>query len=147
MADTKEMKDYFTRMYETSMNEGEFTLAREWCDTGFSCENPDYEISGHQGIVDSIEMQRDRLDNFHFEIEFLSVSEDCLALAWKITGRHVKEMYEVPPSGKDIEVRGLSLHELVDGKSIGGWSNSDYVPVLEAAYESAKAEGKLPVSA
>ena|SRR5688572_13870991 len=144
MSPNEKLRQKFLHMYDRAMHHGDYGPTEELCKLTFACSNPSYEIEGITGIKRSIDNQRAAFEGMKFTIDFCFACEEGLALAWTISGRHVKEIYGVPPSGKYFEAQGLSVHELADGKSIGGWSCGAVTEKLKAAYEEAKREGTLP---
>jgi len=144
MSNNEEIRLKFLHMYDRSMHFGDYGPTEELCSVAFACTNPNYEIDGISGIKNSIDSQRNAFEDFHMEIDFSFASDDGVGLSWRLTGRHVNEIYGVPPSGKRIEAQGLSIHELADGKSIGGWSAGNVLEKLREAYAEAEAEGSLP---
>ena len=147
MSTAEDTRVKFLHMYDRAMHHGDFGPTEEFCMPNFACTNPNYEINGIDGIKKSINMQRAAFENLRFEITLSFATEEGIALVWEMSGRHVKEIYGVQPSGKQFSAQGISVHELSDGKSIGGWSCGDVVKNLAAVYEEAKAEGSLPVKA
>jgi hypothetical protein len=46
----------------------------------------------------------------------------------------------LPPSGKSFKVTGVSIHELVDGRSIGVFSSANFIEILGALHAQMLAE-------
>ena len=133
MPNAEETRMQFLHMYDRAMHHGDFGPTEELCMPNFACTNPNYEISGIDGIKNSINMQREAFENFKFTVVLSFATEDGIALVWQMSGRHVKEIYGVKASGKEFQAEGISVHELQDGKSIGGWSCGDVVKKLTEA--------------
>ncbi|KQX22606.1 hypothetical protein ASD39_08405 [Sphingomonas sp. Root50] len=147
MVDPETTRMNFLHMYDRAMHHGDYGPTIEHCKPAFACTNPAYEIAGIDGIKRSIDMQREAFEGLRFDINLSFATDDGIAIVWTMSGRHVKEIYGIPASGKDFVAEGLSVHELADGKSIGGWSCGAVVDRLRANYEQAKADNSLPAEA
>lgn len=86
---------------------------------------PDYEgmdISearpqqGPAGIRQSIARYLQAFPDLHFTEEWFIAQGDRLALAWMAQGTHQGMLMNIPATGHYIQVRGVSLLTLVDGK-------------------------------
>jgi predicted ester cyclase len=147
MVDAETTRMNFLNMYDRAMHHADYGPTEEFCKPVFACTNPNYEISGIDGIKRSIDMQREAFEGLKFDINLSFATDDGIAIVWTMSGRHVKEIYGVPASGKHFSADGISVHELADGKSIGGWSCGAVRDRLLALYEEAKATNTLPVEA
>ena len=56
-------------------------------------------------------------------------------------GIHARPLFGVAASGQPVEIRMLSIHRVVDGRSTGGWTSSNYVEALKAAHHRDSAPG------
>ena len=138
----KDVRAQFLNMYYR-MLEGDFGPARQLVSPDYVCTNPRRRnIEGIDHMIRAVAEQRDALEGMSMEVLFSYGSEEGFSLAYLVRGRHVKELFGVPPSGKQIEAMGLTMRRLVNGKSVNGWSCSSIVQTLKAAYEQAQAEGK-----
>lgn len=147
MIDPETVRMNFLHMYDRAMHHGDYGPTIEHCKPVFACTNPNYEIDGIEGIMRSINMQREAFEAMKFEINLSFATDDGIAIVWTMSGRHIKEIYGIPASGKEFVADGISVHELADGKSIGGWSCGAVTKVLQENYEAAKAENSLPAEA
>lgn len=146
MSQTVDLKSEFYKMYDDSLNHGEFEQTHKMCMPDAAFHGPNGMVVGTEAIIALIKSQRAAFDDFRYEIEFIFANEEGVGIVSMTRGRHMRELFGIPPSGRKIEIRMLSMHRLVDGRSIGGYTSSHYVETLRAAYEEAKAEGTLPTS-
>ena len=146
MSADRNLKSKFLAMYDTALNHGDFALTREMCMPDASFLGPNGVVTGTDAIIALIQSQRAAFADFRYEVEFIFASEEGVGVASVTRGRHVRELFGVPPSGRNVEIRMLSIHKLKNGRSIGGYTSSHYAETLCAAYELAKAEGTLPAA-
>lgn len=142
MPNVEQLKRSFSEMY-TEAYRGNFAPTYANCAKDFACTNPMNPIIGVDEIVESIKKQIDALEDVSIDISFSFAGEEGFGIVYEISGRHVKELFGFPPSGEMVRVPGVSIHELVDGKSIGGWSCAWFSEQLTSAYKKAEAAGTL----
>jgi SnoaL-like polyketide cyclase len=137
-----EFADMYLRAYE-----GDFQAVRDLCSPSWICRNPLAPMQSIDAVIMSIQEQRAAFEASKFEIEYAFAGEGGFGVVYTLSGRHVKEIFGLPPSGKYVKVAGISIHELIDWKSIGTFPSASFVETLTAAYDQAKAEGTLPEQA
>lgn len=121
----------FTQMYVDAYR-GDFTLVREIINTDFMCRNPIQPTGGVEELVAMLQAQIDAFADLRFEVRSAFASEDGFGIAYAISGRHVKPVFGLAPSGKAFTVTGVSIHEIIDGRSIGVFSSANFIEVLGA---------------
>lgn len=138
MPSADENRRCFTQMYVDAYD-GDFTLVRELMSDAFVCRNPLQPAEGVEQLVAMLQAQVDAFEDLTFKVRSSFASEDGFGIAYAIGGRHVKPVFGIRPSGRSFEVTGVSIHEIVDGRSIGVFSSANFLEVLGAA---APAEGE-----
>jgi predicted ester cyclase len=76
-------------------------------------------------------------DNARFEISNYIVQGNAVAWRWTIRGTHTQPIMGVQPTGKPVEIAGLSAAVLKDGKVVEHWEFSDDQSVLAQLQEAA----------
>jgi steroid delta-isomerase-like uncharacterized protein len=46
-------------------------------------------------------------------------------------GRHAGELMGIPATGRDVEVEGIAIHRIADGKIVEHWAVSDLASLLQ----------------
>ena len=121
----------FTQMYIDAYR-GDFTLVREIISAEFLCRNPLQPAGGIDELIAMLRAQIDAFEELKFEVRSAFASEEGFGIAYAISGRHVKPVFGLVPSGKRFTVTGVSIHEIADGRSIGVYSSANFVEVLGA---------------
>lgn len=122
----------FTQMYVDAY-QGDFALIREIMSPAFVCRNPLQPTEGVDELAAMLQAQIDAFEDLTFKVRHSFASEDGFGIAYIIGGRHVGPVFGLEPSGKRFEVTGVSIHEIVDGYSMGVYSSANFVEVLGAA--------------
>lgn len=129
MPTADENRRRFTQMYVDAYD-GDFTLVRELMTAAFVCRNPLQPAEGVEQLVAMLQAQVDAFEDLTFRVRSSFASEDGFAIAYAIGGRHMKPVFGLQPSGRSFEVTGVSIHEIVDGRSIGVFSSANFAEVL-----------------
>jgi steroid delta-isomerase-like uncharacterized protein len=95
---------------------------------------PDMKAHGADGVLRTPEMFADfqralrgALPDVHVDVRHCVGGRDMMAVHWFATGTHTGEAPGLPkPSGKRIEVSGLTLVRLEGGKIAEGWDDFDH---------------------
>lgn len=53
------------------------------------------------------------------------LQEDLVVVRWVETGQHVGPFFNLKPTGKPFEARGLTMYRLKDGKIVESWLGID----------------------
>lgn len=130
----------FVEVYDRAMNHGDVELVYELYSPDFACRNPHYSASGYEEISQSVERQRRAFPDLRFEIDFIFATDEGLTICWTMRGTHEHELYGIPPSGRFLEMQGISVHRLVDGRSMGGYSAADVKEQMAEAHEAVSNE-------
>jgi len=133
-----ELKAQFARMYDRAINHLDFDLTRRLCTADAEFKTSTGVIRGTGEIIRLIELQHASFDAFHLEVTFIFAHDSGLGVSWVATGRHVAEFAGVPPSGEIVRIQGISIHKLVDRRSVGGWVCSSTIDALERALRAAQ---------
>ena len=65
------------------------------------------------------------MPDYHMLMEDQFATEDRVVCRWRVMGTPTGEIFGVPPSGRPIEIEGVSIWEFVDGKARRGWVYSN----------------------
>ena len=95
---------------------------------------PDMKAHGADGVLRTPEMFADfqrairgALPDVHVDVRHCVGGRDMMAVHWFATGTHTGEAPGLPkPSGKRIEISGLTLVRLEGGRIAEGWDDFDH---------------------
>lgn len=66
------------------------------------------------------------LADYELRIEALVEQNDVVATRWTARGTHVGSFFGEKPTGREISVRGMHFHRMVDGKIAEDWEVIDF---------------------
>ena len=82
----------------------------------FTFTHPLGEIHGPDGLLEAQRENEEAMPDISFEVDELLVGDDVAMWEWTMTGTHEGEWQGIPPTGREIEVRGMSITEIADGE-------------------------------
>jgi len=85
-----------------------------------------------------VEFLHTALADVSAELNELISEGDKVVIRWTVRGRHVEDFMGVPATGRLIELQGINIYHLVDGRIN---SNHEQTNIL-AVIQSLKAAGK-----
>ena|SRR5947209_15476757 len=69
--------------------------------------------------------------DWHCVIDDFVVEGDKVANRWSCTATHTGNLFGIPPTGKSVAVEGITIHEIVDGRIVSDWSQSDQLSLMQ----------------
>jgi steroid delta-isomerase-like uncharacterized protein len=91
--------------------------------------SPDYEgsdvgqaepVKGHKGLQAMLETQWRAFPDLHFIVTNTVVQGSQVASVWQAEGTHQGPIMNIPPTGRRVQVRGVSIIEVKDGLVVRG---------------------------
>jgi predicted ester cyclase len=69
--------------------------------------------------------------DWHCVIDDFVVEGDKVVNRWTGTATHTGNLFGIPPTGKSVAVEGITIHEIVDGRIVSDWSQSDQLSLMQ----------------
>ncbi|MDX1687758.1 MAG: ester cyclase [Candidatus Promineifilaceae bacterium] len=88
-------------------------------------------IRGADGAVGFIPRLRAAFPDFQFTVVDQIAEGDKVATRWKLYGTHEGPFQGVPASGEQIEMTGITIFRIANGKLIEGWTNEDVFGMMQ----------------
>lgn len=91
--------------------------------------SPDYEgsdvgqaepVKGHEGLRTMLETQWQAFPDLHFIVTNTVVQGCQVVSIWQAEGTHRGPIMNIPPTGRWVQVRGVSIIEVKDGLVVRG---------------------------
>ena len=123
---SEENKAVDRRWFDEVWNKGNVSAFPELVSRDLVVHNPPVGIPGNfDGIQQSISIHRAGFPDLHFDIDAQVAEGDQVATLWTAAGTHLGEWVGYPPSGKTVNVQGMSLQTYRDGKLTELWLGVD----------------------
>lgn len=88
-------------------------------------------IRGPEGAVAFIPVMRAAFPDFQFKVLDQIAEGDKVATRWNLVGTHEGPFQGTPPSGRRVEMRGITIFRLAGGRLVEGWTNEDVLGLLQ----------------
>lgn len=115
-----ESRDLVTTFYGRVVEQGELALIDELFDDGFVLHQPG-GTTRMQGLRAGVTMLRDGFEGLRFELHEVLGDGDRVAARWTLHGRHIKPVYGMQPSGREVSQDGMVFYRVHDGRLAEQW--------------------------
>jgi steroid delta-isomerase-like uncharacterized protein len=112
-----------TRVFDEIFNQGKFQVANE-------IYAPDFQNHGLHRSVDlktdqeAVHAEKKAFPDLRMSVQQMIAEGDKVAVLWTLQGTHTGFGYEgLPPTGTKVEVRGITIWRIVDGRIVEEWSS------------------------
>lgn len=122
------------RFFEEAFSQGKLEVLDEIASPDYQDhdpQNPFAETRGPQGARDLISMYRKAFPDVKMTVEEVIAEGDNVVVRWSARGTHSGELMGMAPTGKQVEVSGITIDRYVDGKSVEGWTNWDTLGLMQ----------------
>jgi steroid delta-isomerase-like uncharacterized protein len=126
---SEQLKQISDKYYEV-WNKGNVAELDAIVDSNFIYHKNNIEIKGLDGIKKEITNLRTMYPDMKLISEDIIFSENKIASRWHLTGTNTGTG-EIPPTGKSIDIWGISIVRTDNGKLKEAWSSYDNQAVME----------------
>ncbi len=93
---------------------------------------PDQDIQGSEEAKQFVTMYKTAFPDLHATVEDEIAEGDRVVTRWTIRGTHQGEIEEFgPPTGRQIEIEGITIHRIEGGKIAEEWERYDNLSVMQ----------------
>jgi steroid delta-isomerase-like uncharacterized protein len=128
---TSKDRELVTRFFEEAFNEGNAHVIRELVTPDHISHLPSGDHYGPEGVRIDISCFRAAFPDLHFEIEELIEAPERIVYRFTARGTHDGPFMGVPASGRRVEIQGIGIDRVSDGKTIERWLQYDSAGLLQ----------------
>ena len=93
---------------------------------------PDRDIQGYEQAKQFVSSFIEAFPDLNATVEDVIGEGDKVVTRWTIRGTHQGEIEEFgPPTGKQAELQGISIHRIEGGKIVEEWNRYDNLSLLQ----------------
>ena len=85
---------------------------------------------GPEGVKEFVGLYRSAFPDLHTTIEDIVAEGDKVAYRWTAVGTHRGELLGVPPSNNRVELTGITIERIEDGRIVETWNNFDQLGMM-----------------
>lgn len=120
------------RFIEECSNTGKAELLDQFVDANVIYHEPDPgQAPGIQGIRNNFAWFRMVFPDLHVQIDDLIAEGSKVAVRWTFTGTQQGEFMGKPGSGKQVNLSGIDIYRISDGKIAEWWRTADILSMLK----------------
>ena len=111
------------RVFDEIFNQGKFQVANEIYAPNF--QNHGLHRSGDlKTDQEAVRAEKKAFPDLRLTVQQMVAEGDKVAVLWTFQGTHTGSGYEgLPPTGTRVEVRGMTIWRIVDGRIVEEWSS------------------------
>ncbi|HVF03141.1 MAG TPA: ester cyclase [Rubrobacteraceae bacterium] len=129
---SEENKDLARRSWEMLVNEQNPDSIDELYTPDFVWHEPDQDIQGFEEARQFLSTYLTAFPDMRVSVEEAIAEGDKVVTRWTIRGTHQGELEEFgPPTGKQIEIKGITIHRIEDGKIAEEWERYDNLSIMQ----------------
>jgi steroid delta-isomerase-like uncharacterized protein len=114
------------------VNQRDPDLIEEIYPPDFVWHEPDQDIRGYEQAKHFVSTFFAALPDINITVEDVIAEGDKAVTRYTIRGTHQGETGEFgPPTGKQMELKGITIHRFEDGKIVEEWESYDNLSVLQ----------------
>ena len=93
---------------------------------------PDRDIQGYEQAKQFVSSFIEAFPDLNATVEDVIAEGDKVVTRWTIRGTHQGEIEEFgPPTGKQAELQGITIHRIEGGKIVEEWNRYDNLSLLQ----------------
>ena len=126
---SEENKDLATRSCEASNNPD---IIEEVYAADLVWHEPDRDLRGHEEAKQFIAMHTTAFPDLNATVEDVIAEGDKVVTRVTLRGTHQGEVEEFgPPTGRQVESQGLTIHRIEGGKIVEEWNSYDNLSLMQ----------------
>ena len=130
---SEENKAFARRADEELFNRGSLDVANELFAPNFVFHDPasGEDWHGPDSVKQYATMLRAAFPDLYYTVEDQIAEGDKVVTRWTVRGTHQGEIEEFgPPTGKQVELEGITIHRIEGGKIVEEWERYDNLSVM-----------------
>jgi steroid delta-isomerase-like uncharacterized protein len=128
---SEENKNLARRSWEI-VNQRNPDLIEEIYPPDFVWHEPDGDLRGYEQAKQFVSTFFAALPDINLTVEDVLAEGNKAVSRWTIRGTHQGETEEFgPPTGRQMELKGITIHRIEDGKIVEEWEAYDNLSVLQ----------------
>ena len=93
---------------------------------------PDQDLQGLEEVKQYLSMYISAFPDLNVTVEDVIAEGDQVVTRWTIRGTHQGELEEFgPPTGRQIEIKGITIHRIEDSKIAEEWERYDNLSIMQ----------------
>lgn len=132
-ANPDEMKELIRRLNKEVFREGNLEAIDELYAEDYVEHNPamPQEIRGPDEVREKVMMFDSAFSDASGSTEDIIVEGDKVADRHRFSATHSGEFMGIEPTGNEVDIEGIAIHRIKEGKIVEGWIQGDIMGMME----------------
>lgn len=104
----------------------------------------DYTVNGAlvgvEGVKQAVQFLHSVLSGITAQLLEIVAEEDKVVIRWTIRGRHAGNFMGIPPTGKDSELTGINIYQILDNKIVANHEQTNISEIIQKLKADATTE-------
>ncbi len=120
------------RFFEDTLGNGNWADARDFVSQDVVMHHPSSidPIAGYGAFSGFLSQFRNGFSDFNMKAEDVVGAGDKVTVRWHMRGTQDGELFGIPPTGKKVDIQGISLLRFEDGKIVEDWVAEDTIGLM-----------------
>jgi steroid delta-isomerase-like uncharacterized protein len=117
------------RVFDEIFNQGRFAAADEI----YARDFVNHGVHRNADLAEdqaAVRWEKKVAPDLHITVDLMTASEDTVTVVWTARGRNTGHAGWIPPTGTRIELRGITVWRMVDGRIHDEWTSFDELSIL-----------------
>jgi steroid delta-isomerase-like uncharacterized protein len=127
----EETKAIVERFWEEVWNKKNLKIVDELLPDNVVIHNFGAVVEGREAWRQSFTPFFTAFPDLKLTVELTIIEGDRMAVRWAATGTHTGDFRGIAPTGKQINIAGVAIYRVAEGKIVEGWSQPDTLGLLQ----------------
>lgn len=119
------------RFFEEILSRGNFELVDELITADYDAHTPIGVFEGLKGAKQFASGLREAFPDLDVEVKEQVAEGDKVATLWRARGTHQGNFGGIPATGKSMEINGITMFRVADGKVLESWGFADMMSLMK----------------
>lgn len=124
-------KKLVSRIWEEIWNKGALEAADEIFSLNYVGHLPTMQVQGPDEFKELVGAYRNAYPDVHLDVKDVFGDGDRVAVRWVSCGTHLGALMGIAPSGNQIEIMGISIFLIKNGKVAEEWETFDTLKMMQ----------------
>ena len=120
------------RFFEDMIGKADWSVANEILAPDAVMHHPSSPapVAGREAMTGFLGAFRAGFPDMNMQVENAFGDGDQIAVRWKMSGTHTAVLFGIPPSGKSVTVKGISVLRVANGVIVEDWVAEDSLGLM-----------------
>lgn len=129
--ETERNREFVSRMLDESINARDADVLDEYLSADYVHHGADGIDTGRETHKEAARLYFVAFPDVRFEMLDQIAEGDKVVTRWRFTGTHTGPLQDMAPTGKAVDLTGISIHRIEGGRAVEGWEASNTLLFLQ----------------